>query len=368
MQMPDAPVIMLTTWGTVNTAVTAMRLGAKDYLTKPWDNTRLLASVRTHLQLSRTGFAAPRCIHPTSSAVRPRSKGHWHSPLVWRRPMRPCCSKAPQARANRFWHAQFTRPVRAHAARLRIEVHVGALPDTLFERETLGHARGAFTDAKASVPGRVALAKGGTLFLDGMGTHLGPLQQVKLLRRLLQDSVYEPLGSPKSERADVHLNRCDERRLARRGRGQALQARLVLPPRRVPAAHADAQRARRRHCGSRGSLRNLREREVPPARHGAECGGVRHVERLQLAWQHPPSSSTPSHVRSFGGGTASSNLTTSLSTITPPASSKRSNAMPSPRHSLRAPATSRKLPQTLGLAAKRRCTRANVDNFGYLSL
>ena len=82
-------------------------------------------------------------------------------------------------------------------------VNCGALPDALLESELFGYKAGAFTGANRDKPGRFALAKGGTLFLDEIG-EVSPALQVKLLR-VLQDRVYEPLGSVRSEKADVRV-------------------------------------------------------------------------------------------------------------------------------------------------------------------
>jgi len=82
-------------------------------------------------------------------------------------------------------------------------INCGSLPDTLLESELLGYKAGAFTDAKKDKPGRIALARGGTLFLDEIGD-ISPALQVRLLR-VLQDRLYEPLGSTKSEKADVRI-------------------------------------------------------------------------------------------------------------------------------------------------------------------
>jgi len=84
-----------------------------------------------------------------------------------------------------------------------ITVNCGSLPDTLLESELFGYKAGAFTDAKKDKPGRLALAEGGTLFLDEIGD-ISPALQVRLLR-VLQDRVYEPLGSTKSQKADVRV-------------------------------------------------------------------------------------------------------------------------------------------------------------------
>ena len=84
-----------------------------------------------------------------------------------------------------------------------ITVNCGALPDTLLESELFGYKAGAFTDAKRDKPGRFAQAKNGTLFLDEIGD-ISPMLQMRLLR-VLQEKVYEPLGSTKSETADVRI-------------------------------------------------------------------------------------------------------------------------------------------------------------------
>jgi len=84
-----------------------------------------------------------------------------------------------------------------------VKVHVGALPEGLFERELFGHVKGAYTDAREDRPGRFAVADGGTLFLDEIGT-IGPAQQVKLLR-VLQEGEFEPLGSTHTRKVDVRV-------------------------------------------------------------------------------------------------------------------------------------------------------------------
>jgi PAS domain S-box-containing protein len=84
-----------------------------------------------------------------------------------------------------------------------ITINCGSLPDTLLESELFGYKAGAFTDAKRDKPGRLALAEGGTVFLDEIGD-ISPALQVRLLR-VLQDKRFEPLGSTKTEKADVRV-------------------------------------------------------------------------------------------------------------------------------------------------------------------
>ena len=118
-----------------------------------------------------------------------------------------------------------------------VTVNCGALPDDLLESELFGYKAGAFTDAKKDKPGRIAMAEGGTFFLDEIG-NVSPALQVKLLR-VLQEKVYEPLGSNRSSRANVRIvaaTNSDLEDLVKKGKfRQDLYyrinvAKLTLPP------------------------------------------------------------------------------------------------------------------------------------------
>ncbi len=118
-----------------------------------------------------------------------------------------------------------------------VTVNCGALPDTLLESELFGYKAGAFTDAKRDKPGRLAMAEKGTLFLDEIGD-ISPMLQMRLLR-VLQDKVYEPLGSTKSEKADVRILAATNKNLLKMVNEGAFRddlyyriniVKLVLPP------------------------------------------------------------------------------------------------------------------------------------------
>jgi transcriptional regulator with PAS, ATPase and Fis domain len=118
-----------------------------------------------------------------------------------------------------------------------IAVNCGALPDTLLESELFGYKAGAFTGANRDKPGRFAMAKGGTLFMDEIG-EVTPALQVKLLR-VLQERIYEPLGATRSEAADVRIIVATNRDLAEQTRRGAFRddlyyrinvVRVELPP------------------------------------------------------------------------------------------------------------------------------------------
>ena len=199
---PDLPVVLMTAWATVERAVEAMQLGARDYVRKPWDNERLLAACRTQLALRRAqsdgGDLAASDEWGRSPAMRAVAR------MV--RAIAPTDASViitgePGTGKELVAHA-------IHAASRRskkpfIKVNMGALPDALVERELFGHVRGAFTDAGEDRPGRFAAAAGGTILLDEIAT-LAPQHQVKLLR-VLQEREYEPLGSTRPIKADVRV-------------------------------------------------------------------------------------------------------------------------------------------------------------------
>jgi DNA-binding NtrC family response regulator len=198
---PELPVVLMTAWATVERAVEAMQLGARDYVRKPWDNERLLAACHTQVALRRARAARDEdesdalgrspAMRAVMSMVRTIAPTEASVLIVGE----PGTGKELVARALHEASARRRGPF--------VKVHMGALPDALVERELFGHVRGAFTDAAEDRPGRFAAAAGGTILLDEIATMLPP-HQVKLLR-VLQEREYEPLGSTKPVKADVRV-------------------------------------------------------------------------------------------------------------------------------------------------------------------
>jgi DNA-binding NtrC family response regulator len=211
-EAPEVPVILMTAWGTVERAVEAMKLGARDYITKPWDNARLLSACQVQIDLRRRDPALRRRIDRAGvdargdfAAIVGESEG-----LV--RVLDMVADAAPTEATVLITGPPGTGKeliadaIHRNSARRHkpfVRVHVGALAESLFEREMFGHVRGAFTDAREDRPGRFADADGGTLFLDEIAT-LKPAQQVKLLR-VLQEGEFEPLGSTRTRKVDVRV-------------------------------------------------------------------------------------------------------------------------------------------------------------------
>jgi len=210
---PAASVVMITAHGGLNVAVEAMKRGATDFVTKPWSNDRLLATVRTAAALRRSRAAAPaERSHP--QAARPSSGEHaflGQSPGMAR--VFSLIEKAGPTDANililgengtgkelvaRELHRRSLR-----ADKELVSVDLGAVAENLFESELFGHLKGAFTDARADRLGRIAAADGGTLFLDEIGNlplHLQP----KLLTALERRQVI-PVGANKPMPVDVRV-------------------------------------------------------------------------------------------------------------------------------------------------------------------
>ncbi|MEZ5500525.1 MAG: sigma-54 dependent transcriptional regulator [Steroidobacteraceae bacterium] len=215
-QHPQLPIILLTAWTHLETAVELVKAGASDYLAKPWDNTRLLTTVRNLLELEATR-AENRAIRHRRATTRAQLAERFDlRGLVYESE----AMHALAATAARIAHADvpvlITGPngagkevmadiVQANSAVKSgpyVKVNVGALPDTLMEAELFGTEAGAFTGAKARI-GRFEAADGGTIFLDELG-NLSAQGQAKLLR-VLQTGEYERLGSNSTRRTQVRI-------------------------------------------------------------------------------------------------------------------------------------------------------------------
>jgi DNA-binding NtrC family response regulator len=206
------PVVLMTAWATVDIAVEAMRRGARDFITKPWDNGRLLAIMRNQIELGGA-VRAYRRLEQENQILR----GRTGPPLIAQSPaMRPVLdviARVGPSDANvlitgengtgKGLIAQALHGVSARATKPFIGVNIGSLPENVFESEFFGHVRGAFTDAKGDRAGRYELADGGTLFLDEIG-NLPPAHQAKILRTV-ESGEFERVGSSRTQKANVRL-------------------------------------------------------------------------------------------------------------------------------------------------------------------
>jgi DNA-binding NtrC family response regulator len=206
------PVVVMTAWGSIEGAVEAVRRGARDYIEKPFDNTRLLNVLRTQVELGRALRTSQR-LESENVALRVSGTPELIATSATMQPLLRLMERIGPSDANalvtgehgtgkevvaRWLHAASPR-----AARPMVTVNLGGLADGVFESELFGHTKGAFTDAKTDRIGRFELADGGTLFLDEVA-NLSLAQQAKLLR-VLQSGELERVGSSKTRTVDVRV-------------------------------------------------------------------------------------------------------------------------------------------------------------------
>ena len=206
------PVVVMTAWATVELAVEAMQRGAKDFITKPWDNPRLLAIVRNQIELG-SAMRTYRRLEEENKLLRGPVGPVLIAQSVAMRPVLEIIARVGPSDANvlitgengtgKGVIAQALHATSLRTARPLISVNIGGLPEGLFESELFGHVKGAFTDAKADRAGRFELADGGTLFLDEIGNI--PLSQQAKLLRTLERGEFECVGSSKTHQVNVRL-------------------------------------------------------------------------------------------------------------------------------------------------------------------
>ena len=203
---PHIPVILMTGWATVELAVKGMKIGAKDFIAKPWDNKQLITSIKTILQLVSSGKEEEF------------EKAFINfSPIIGEDPafqkMLSLAKRISQTDASVLIEGESGTGKELIAESIHYESHrssqpfvkvnLGGIASTLFESEMFGHRKGAFTDAIADRKGRFSMADKGTIFLDEIGD-LPMESQVKLLR-VLQEKTFEVLGSSKTQKVDVRI-------------------------------------------------------------------------------------------------------------------------------------------------------------------
>lgn len=215
---PGLPVILLTAYGTVGSAVEAMKRGAFDYLTKPADNEELVAVLEKayeYARLLQENENLRRQLHdgdPAAYIVGESKKICDLIELIRQTgPSEATVLILGESGTGKELIAQALHDASSRAGAPLVKVNCAALPGELLESELFGFVKGAFTGALKDKPGRFLLARGGTLFLDEVGELPLPLQ-AKLLRAL-QERVVEPLGSVQPVAVDVRIIAATNRNL-----------------------------------------------------------------------------------------------------------------------------------------------------------
>ena len=208
------PVVVMTAFASIQLAVEAVRLGAKDFLQKPWGNERLLSILRTQIAL-RDALRVKERLEAENSTLRSSQ-----APLAGfvakssaMQQVREIIEQVAPSDANvlitgengvgKGVAVRMLHQLSLRSAQPLITVNMGGLPEGVFESEMFGHVKGAFTDARADRAGRFELADNGTLFLDEIA-NLTATQQAKLLR-VLETGEFERVGSSKTRHADVRI-------------------------------------------------------------------------------------------------------------------------------------------------------------------
>ncbi|NDD91737.1 sigma-54-dependent Fis family transcriptional regulator [bacterium] len=221
---PEVPVILVTAFGTMDSAVSALRHGAADFVTKPFDQTELLAAIRKAVASSREQAREPR-IFEQKAGIPSVPEGDSLGPLIGTsermQEVLRLVSKVSSGDSTVLLTGESGTGKELIARRIHLQsdrssgpfirINCAAIPESLMESELFGHERGAFTGAVTSKPGRFELADRGTLFLDEIAEI--PVEiQAKLLR-VLQEKVFERLGGIKTLRSDFRIIAATHRNL-----------------------------------------------------------------------------------------------------------------------------------------------------------
>jgi DNA-binding NtrC family response regulator len=214
IQMVDStlPLIVMTAWSSVEIAVEAMRRGARDFIPKPWENNRLLAIIRTQIDLRQALRKASR-LEAENRLLRSESRPTMIAESAVMQPVLELIGRIGPSDATvlitgehgtgKEVVAQTLHALSARASRPMVTVNAGGLSEGLFESELFGHVKGAFTDARTDRVGRFELADGSTLFLDEIANV--PLNLQAKLLRILEAGELERVGSSATRRVDVRV-------------------------------------------------------------------------------------------------------------------------------------------------------------------
>jgi DNA-binding NtrC family response regulator len=214
---PELPVLLITAWTSLETAVQLVKEGANDYLAKPWDDAKLVATVRNLLQLRALRVENERLRSERTRNRAALARAHdlrgmvYESDAIHRvaslaiqiAPSEvPVLITGPNG-AGKEKVAEIIHANSRRRAKPLVKVNAGAIPDELMESELFGAEAGAYTGSSRLRIGRFEAANGGTIFLDEIG-NISAAGQMKLLR-VLQSGEFERLGSSETRRVDVRV-------------------------------------------------------------------------------------------------------------------------------------------------------------------
>ena len=206
----ETPIFMITAYGSVEAAVNALKLGANDYFSKPWDNEKLIIEIqrmidRTRLESENTHlkralkqrYSFPNIIGKSERMVRMLDL------VAQVAPSRSTILITGETGTGKELVAKAIHANSTRADQMFVPVNSGSLPPELLESTLFGHVKGAFTSAIQSKKGYFEVADRGTIFFDEIGT-IGPETQIKLLR-VIQEKEFTPLGATDPIKVDVRI-------------------------------------------------------------------------------------------------------------------------------------------------------------------
>jgi DNA-binding NtrC family response regulator len=206
------PIVVMTAWGSVEGAVEAMRRGARDYIEKPWDNDRLVTTLKTQVELGRA-LRRTQQLEGENRLLRKEGLPELLAQSKAMEPVLKVMERVGPSDANvlitgehgtgKEVVARWLHAVSDRSRKSLVAVNAGGFSEGVFESELFGHVKGAFTDAKSDRVGCFELADGGTLFLDEIA-NISLQQQAKLLR-VIETGEIQRVGSSKVRKVDVRL-------------------------------------------------------------------------------------------------------------------------------------------------------------------
>jgi len=206
VQHPEVVVIAATAYGSVDVAVEAMKRGAIDFVAKPWQNEKLVATVRAALAVARSRAASPPAAGPPPEDAKLFRAPAMLELLALVRRAAPTDANVLLLGENGAGKEVIAREVHrqsSRADRAFVSVDLGSVAEALFDSELFGHRKGAFTDAREDRAGRFQAAAGGTLFLDEIGNL--PLRLQAKLLTVLEQRVVTPVGDHRAVPIDVRV-------------------------------------------------------------------------------------------------------------------------------------------------------------------
>ncbi|GET32691.1 sigma-54-dependent Fis family transcriptional regulator [Prolixibacter bellariivorans] len=210
---PDIPVVMITAFGDVDLAVKALKMGASDFVLKPWDNNRLIDTLKSAVRVRQSQEKLGKSAGKTEKSDHKEDNVELLGQSSAMKYVFRLIEKVAPTKANVLITGEngtgkelVAQAIHRHSERANkplVSVDMGAISETLFESELFGHVKGAFTDARVDREGKIIIANGGTLFLDEIGNLSLPLQ-AKLLA-VLENRQVIPVGANRPVSVDIRL-------------------------------------------------------------------------------------------------------------------------------------------------------------------